>query len=427
MTGFKNIKSLIISGATFLLTIFILNPYFFIKYEEALRWISSVSSKYGFGVFKLNLYPLSYEFHYDWGPVISILFLVGVVIAFKKYFHQTFVLLSLMIPFFFVFLYYTNGGFYTRNFITITPFVLLITAVGISVLSEKLPKWIFTFVLLAAVFVPARNAITSSYFYTKDWNYRVLSKWLWKNITPDMTVASHPFDPPTGAPAFKRTEFEISGSYSMPEHLENGAQYGIINTGWAGNPFYGWMKGYVWNKPLERLRNTFHGLAIEELLNYRIFVVSKPWQSPDNGLIVVKIPIWPKVEFRTIDNKSKIKGGHLYRITGDLKSSRLLGERERDGFIRAKFSPGDWNAVSSRVWDSTDWNKKIIITRAPDIATDLDITLQIENKASGVSYEMENLKVEESVDKVADLTLNLPYIKDEIYPDLLYPNSHGNL
>jgi len=427
MVNIRNIRHLFISGMAFLLTIFVLNPYFFINIEQAMYWLTGVSSKYGFGIARLNLYPVSYLYHFDWGPVISILFIVGVIIILKKYFHQAIILLSLIAPFLFVFFYYSNGGFYTRNFITITPFVLLFAAVAISVLTEKLPKLFLVATLILAVFVPGRNAIISSWNYTKEWNYKVLSNWLWKNVTPDMTIASHPFDPPTGAPVFKRTEFEISGSYSMAEHLENDAQYGIINTGWAGNPFYGWMGGYVWNKPLETMRNTFHGLAIEEQLNYRVFVVSKPWQSPDNGLVVVKFPIWPKVEFRIIDNKFKIKGGHLYRITGDLKSSRLLGERERDGFIRASFYPGNWNAISSRVWGNNDWIKKTIMTRAPDTATDLTISLQVENSASGVSYEMKNVKVEESVEKVENITLSSPYVKDEIYPDLLYPNSHGNL
>lgn len=427
IVNIKNIKSLLIAGITFLITIVSLNPFFFINLEQARYWLIGVSSKYGFGIFRLNLYPISYLYHFDWGPIVSIIFLLGLTLGIKKYFRQMLILLSTVLPFFFVFFFYSRGGFYTRNFITITPFVLLIVAIAISVLTEKLPKIILILTLISSVLIPGKNAIISSRFYTKEWNYRVLSSWLWKNMTPEMTVASHPFDPPTGAPAFKRTEFEISGSYSMAEHLENGAQYGIINTGWAGNPFYGWMGGLAWNKPVEQMRNTFHGLAIEEQLNYRVFVVSKPWQSPDNGLIVVKFPIWPKVEFRTIDNKSKIKGGHLYKITGDLKSSRLLGERERDGFIRARFSPSNWNAVSSRVWGNTNWNKKTIITRAPDTATDLAITLQIENIASGVSYEIKNIKIEESIDKVEDLTLSSPYIKDEIYSDLLYPNSHGNL
>lgn len=418
---------LIIAGFASLTTILILNSFFFINLETAMYWMAEVSSKYSFNVFKLNLYPVSYLYHFDWGPTICLLFLVGIILGLRKYFQQTLFILSIVFPFLFVFFYYSTGGFYTRNFITVTPLVLLLAAVAIAILTEKLPKVFLIFTLILAVLVPGKNAIISSFYYTKEWNYKVLSSWLWKNITPDMTVASHPFDPPTGAPVFKRTEFEISGSYSMPEHLENGAQYGIINTGWAGNPFYGWMKGYVWNKPTERLRNTFHGLAIEELLNYRIFVVSKPWQSPDNGLVVVKFPVWPKVEFKTIDNGSKIKGGHLYRITADLKSSRVLGERERDGFIRAKFSPGDWNALSSRVWGKTDWNKKTIVTRAPDSATDLLVALQIENTASSVSYEIKNIKIEESVDKVDDITLSSPYVKDEIYPDLLYPNSHGNL
>lgn len=427
VVGYKNIKSLIISGIAFTITFIALNPFFFINYEQALNWISSVSSKYGFGTFKLNLYPLSYEFHHDWGPVISILILVGVIIAIRKYFQQTAVLLSLMFPFFFIFLYYSNGGFYTRNFITITPFVLLLAAIAISTLTEKLPKLFLMATLILAVLVPGKNAIISSWNYTKEWNYRLLSAWLEKNTTPDMVIAAHPFDPPTGAPEFKRTEFEISGSYSLAEHLENGAQYGIINTSWAGNPFYGWMRGLVWNKPINKLKNTFHGLAIEEQLNYRVFVASKPWQSPDNGLVVVKFPVWPSVEYKTINPDSQIKGGHLYRISADIKSSRVLGERERDGFIRASFTPGNWNAISARVWENTDWNRKTFITRAPDVSIDLTISLQVENVASGVSFEMRNLKIEESVNKIDDPTLNLPYIKDEIHSDLLYPNSHGNL
>lgn len=490
-----------LSFCAFLLTILVLNPFFFINFEDAIHWILSVSSKYGLGVFKINLYPVADLYHFDYGFLESALLVLGIFVGLRKYFQQTLLILSVVMPFAFVFLYYSSGGFYARNFITITPEVLLLSALGLwgiySITSKFIPRVFnqvfFLVSLIFIILVPARNAIISSYFYTKPWNYNVLSEWLYENLPSNTKIAAHPFDPPTGAPPLQKTEFEINGSYSMAEHKENGAEYALINMGWAGNPFYWWMNYGIgdaelfWNKPTELLRNFYHGIAIEEMLKYRIFAISKPWQAPDNGLVVVKFPVWPSVEFLKVKNYSfdkdiegwqvrdatpggatyvfepevgnlskgstlfvpgrarfptraaspviPVVSGHLYKISGFLKSESKLTLKERDGFIRADFYKegvniseiGLQSSVSSRVYGDNNWVKKEITILAPDDANFLVVGFQISNVGLANKFWIDDVEVEESKDVVDDPTTKTPYAKDIIYPDLLYPNSHGNL
>lgn len=482
------------------LIFFLTNPYFFTNLEEAFKWLTDVSRKYGMGRKKVNLFLLSYAYRIDYGGPELLVILMGMVVMLRNSLKKALFLLSPIILFTFIFFFYSTGGFYVRNLITITPVLLVFAASGvywfISIINERIGHRvsfiIIPIVLATVIFVPARNSIIHSYYYTKPWNYNVLSDWLFKNMPRNEVVAAHPFDPPTGAPPMKKTEFEISGNYSLAEHKENGASYALVNAEWAGNPFYFWMifgpkeVDLLWSKPTSLLRNMYHGLAMEELFRYQIFSAVKPWQAPDSGLVLARLPNWPDVEMRTIkqfkfdddlerwviygkldslanyeldeangssnpgsivfipgkikypiirivSEPIQVKQGYLYKVTGFLRSEEEFSLNKRDGFLRVDFysdginteNVGVISSVSSRVYGTNEWVGKEIMERAP--AGVQFMTVSFQAGSSQVKMWVDDILAEESVVTVEDVTSEPPYIKKEIDLDVFYPNSHGNL
>ncbi|MBI4157719.1 hypothetical protein HY502_02625 [Candidatus Woesebacteria bacterium] len=466
----------------------LLNPYHLIYLDKTIAIIKGVSQKYGMGTKRLTLYPLSFLYHHDYGPIQFILVFLGSAMAFWKLKKKALPIVLMLGAYFYIFLYYSTGGFYVRNFITTTPILLIFAALPVVYLYDKFGKLILTIVLLAAVLVPGRNAILNSYYYTKPWGYDELRYWVSQNLPEGINLGAHPFDGQKGNfKNAKRTEFELRGNYSLAEHKEEGAEYALINLDWAGNSFYFWMSyGFdqlpiYWNKPQDMLRNTFHGVAAEELFRYQIFSTSKPWQAADSGLVLAKIPVWPEtamqevlkftfdddlqgwgevlgynedMDYFTYDNGSirfspngarypgirmaspgvNIKPGHLYKISGKLKTKDKLDRNFREGFIRVDFyrdekdltKVGLISSVSSRVWGSDDWAIKEIVERAPEDANFMTVSFGV-YETTRTAIWLDEVTVEESVERVEDITLKPPYIKREIDLNLLYPNSHGNL
>ena len=494
--------NIILTGLVAVLLFFLINPYHFLYLDRTIEIVSEVSRKYAMGTKQLNLYPFSYFFHIDYGPVEFILIFVGILLALKRYLKQTLLLMTVIVPFFYIIIYYSIGGFYIRNFISTTPLLLLFAGLAVWQIFELLKRFSgsklaivgLCLMLAATVFLPARNSIINSYYYTKPWGYDVMRPWIEKNLPKDVPIAAHPFDARNLNITNKRSEFEISGAYSLAEHKENGAKYALMNLNWAGNPFYFWMSyGFddlklYWNKPIDLMNNTYHGIAAEELFRYQIYTVTKPWQAPDTHLIVAKLFDWPDIKYSLVNeynfdeneenwaiygkgkdsgidfrydpeigqnrpgsvivipagSKSSItrissplipiKEEHLYKIAGFLKTDIKLDSDEREGFIRIDFygdkpdleKVGIISSVSSRVYGTNDWVNKKIIERAPVGSKYLVIGFQtyVTNRTK---IWLDDVTIEESIDKVKDITSESPYIKTKIDLNYLYPNSHGNL
>ncbi|MEK7526495.1 MAG: glycosyltransferase family 39 protein [Patescibacteria group bacterium] len=431
------------AGFVALLVIFLTNPYFFIEIEKAVGWTVDVSRKYAMGISRVNLFPLSYLYNYDFGPILFVVTIVGIVFMFLKGLINKSVLakatfLSLvLIPYFFIFAYYSNGGFYVRNLITITP-VLIIFASYLLYSIANFSKWLFFPLLLLCLFVPAKNSLIHTYYNTKQWNYQLTSDWLYKNWDVSRVVASHPFDPPTGSPEMVKTEFELDGAYSIAEHKENGAEYALINFDWAGNPFYDWMSfdfskpELFFSKPWDQLRNSYHGIAAEEIVRYQIFAATKPWQAPDANLIMAKLPQWPKtqmVSIGTFDGQNlpqnfKVKPGHLYKVVATIETTTQLSSKKRNGYIKVEFANSNTKTVSARVYGAPGIYSKEVVERAPDNSESMAIAF-VANESSLVT--LKQIEIWESVDRVEDIGKNPPYKYQQIDLDTLYPNSHGNL
>lgn len=494
---------IIMSGLVVILVFLLTNPYFFMNLEIVLVKMQEEFKKYGMGTNSLNIYPISYLYHIDYGPIQFMLVIFGLIWGLIKKTYKSIFLLSLVIPSYYMFIYYSHGGFYVRNFIPTTPILLTFASLLIwqltDLINDKIGKKIsiifLIIVTIATLYIPAKNSILSSYGYTLPWGYEVLRPWIQENIPKDVIVAAHPFDKSNLGITNKTTGFAHTESYALAEHIDNKASYIVVDLNWASLPFYSWMNygfdkvGDLWNKPVEMMGNTFHGLAAMELFRYQIKTVSKPWQSPDTHFVVVKVPVWPKIDMKiiksfvfdadqedwkiygdkseedrkryvfdaTVGNINKgslslvpggvtyptvritsepiaIKAGYLYKVSGFLKTELKLPSKEREGFMRVDFYSDDPNlekvgitsSVSSRVYGTTDWVKKEITDRAPNNAKYMTISFQ--SYASAVTkIWMDDINIFESVGPIEDITSKSPYTKDKIDLNYLYPNSHGNL
>lgn len=501
----KNLRfgfNIVLTGLVAILLFFLINPYHFINLDKTVEMFITISQKYAMGTKQLNLYPFSYFFHIDYGLIEFTLMFLGILLASIKFPKQTLLLMSVVAPFFYVINYFSNGGFYIRNFITTTPLLMLFTGVVIGQIFNWLKKVLrkslaisgLILILVVVVFIPAKNSIINSYYYTKPWGYDIMKPWIEKNLPKDVIVAAHPFDASNLNITNKRTEFDQSRAYSLAEHRENGASYAIIDLDWAGQNFYFWMGygfnnlKYFWNKPLDMMRNTYWGIAMEELFRYQVYAVTKPWQAPDHHLIVSRFYFWPSKimqEIKHFNFNEDINGwttygndksdgikyvfdgnvghsekgsvlylpgatrfpgvrltsepiptkvGHLYKVSGYLKTDLKLESSQRDGFIRIDFygdSPnlnkvGIISSVSSRVYGTSDWIKKEVSERAPTGSKYMTTSFQTNNPVVTKIW-LDDVSVEESTEEVKDITKDPPYNVEKIDLNYVYPNSHGNL
>lgn len=280
--------------------IILLNPYLFIKFEQFKAIQTYQLAKYGIGSNSINIFPISYLYHIGIGNVISILFVIGVVYCLFRYFKKSVLIVLVLVQFMFVFVYMSRGGFYTRNFVTITPIILIFSAVIISGLFKAIKiKWLSNLTLLIFLILISLDNIKNSSLiareYNKPWNRLILGDWVNKNIPQNSKVAAHSDTPlPDNV---KRLMYEPDISFSINEFIENNADYAISNSSWTTNSFYWWMGGpfdearkHLWDKPVEVLEYSYPALALRELEQFNVFAISNPWQAPDTDFLIAKIP-----------------------------------------------------------------------------------------------------------------------------------------
>ena len=478
------------------------STFYFIDIESSIIQNYADVLRYALGRNTINLFLLSFMYHFDYGPPLLAAVLIGLIVSVVRFPKKALFLISSLILFIYIFFYYSIGGFFVRNIITITPVLLIFAAFAVSALwdlfQKKFGKAVSVLICLpviaALVFVPAKNSLIADYYFTKPWNYIETGKWIERNIPKDTLVASEPFGVPTG-PGYKKTEFEISGgSYSLAEHRENGAEYALANLDWAGGPFYFWMTfdfsevRQYWNKPMDIMRNFYQGISMEELFRYQVFSATKPWQAPGGNYVIAKLPEWADVKMKTLTSFSfdggtdgwatygnhkgdassyvfdgsagnkksgairfnafgtkypifraaspaiEVKEGHLYTVSGHMKTARILAPLERDGFLRMDFykDDSDFNkigentSVSARIYGTEAWVKKEITERAPEGARFMTVSFQVNNTVISNIW-IDDVAVYESSEPIEDITGKPPYIKKNIDLNILYPNSHGNL
>lgn len=291
----------------FLLAIFIsvfvfllLNPYHLIHIEKTIYQVQDAALKYRIAKYALDFYPLSYLVRIGVGPVASLLAIVGSVFMLK---HKFKTLLLLVVPIvftFYMYAFYTGGGFYTRNLLLAIPFILILAAVASIEIYKVVPKKISIIVLavllVASIFHQLDYSLIVARSYSSPWNFKTLSDWLSGNVASGSVIGSHPFVP-LPIEDVERIEQQVAGNFSLQEMQNLGADWVVLNLDLVTGEHYWWMTGSTqdslrfWNKPTNIMENGYAAMAAREYSQYAAFTPIKPWQVADSNFIVSKIPV----------------------------------------------------------------------------------------------------------------------------------------
>ncbi|MFH1407544.1 MAG: phospholipid carrier-dependent glycosyltransferase [Patescibacteria group bacterium] len=298
----------------------IINPFLFLNWDSFYSSNHYSSLQYGMGSNNLSIFPISYLYHTGIGRIISIFILLGALLSFKKYAVYTLVFLSTIIPFFYVLVFYGYGGFYTRNFVTITPLLLIFAGIFLVETSLfigkylKIGKRFIIFLVIALSMIISweqfKYSVLTTYYFSKSQNYVIANLWAQNNIPIGSTVATRTIDKFPKVKQFKIINFEYNDTYSLAEMQEKEVDYGYLATDELSMFFYWWMhqdtkQGLAyWDKkvPDSMSQNMYAAKVAEELASWSIASFIKPWQAPDVNHLIVKVP--QKLE---LTNKKIIK------------------------------------------------------------------------------------------------------------------------
>lgn len=359
-----------------LLTTILINPYHLIKIDQFLIMQNVISVKYGMGINQLNFYPLSYLYQYGIGQILSWLILLGIVLGVLKYFKKSLILLTVILPFFYIFIYYSRGGFYTRNFVTIIPILLIFAALPLSSVfnffaqksnqgSQKLLRKFqiiaFISVLLFISWSNLSKSITIADQFSKPWGLEVLKNWVTENI-PDGSKVSANSNVPLPE-SIHRLSYESEKSISVDEFREEGeADFAITNFAWATNEFYWWMNVdpknglRFWNKPVNILEYSYSALVLRELESFTIYSIFKPWYAPGNDFLVVKVPKIKVTDKNKVITQTFDKDQEGWEKTGQFwESSDNLNWENGSLIVEQKPSPLPSIRWQSPVIDVSNW------------------------------------------------------------------------
>lgn len=287
----------------------LLNPYLLINVEIFRETQIYQLNKYGMGVYGLLAFPYSYLYNIALGKITTLFVLFGFVVGLLKYPKKALLGLVVIFQFFFAFTYYSRGGFYTRNFITIIPLLLIFAGVFVQMLYKLFSKLLTNnnvskIIALLLVVTISRENITRSISigreYSKPWNYHEVSRWLSNNLPEGSVIAAHG-DTPLPIKDVIKTPYDHRTSFSIDEFRKDGAEYAVSNFSWATNQAYWWIGKHnlsfteqikrFWKKPVEIMEYSYQAIAIRELQEYSIKTFFNPWYAPDTDFLVAKLPV----------------------------------------------------------------------------------------------------------------------------------------
>lgn len=250
----------------------------------------------------LNVFAISYLYHIIFGPPLFILIILGFVIGLFRRFFITCFLLSILLPFFWFMLYYSQAGSSTRNFVTVTPLMLFFSAYAIYSIwyflarySKLLSIFFVAFILAVTLVNPVKNSIIVPLEYSKPWNYKEVQLWLSKNIPRKAVVLTDASMvlPQKNLQIVKAKSIE---DYSLSQLQKNGIEWVVLDADWFSGNFLWWMQvdkknGFkYWLKPTDLMLNDPIAKVILKLKDYIVFEALNPWQAPDHNYLVIKVP-----------------------------------------------------------------------------------------------------------------------------------------
>ncbi len=351
---------LILGVLSLILTILLVNWGPLNNWQKFYETILYEAIKYGVGNNTISLVSMSYLYKVIITPAVFFIFVLGVIIGLRRKTFSTVLILSVLLPFLFYILYYTRGWVYPRNFVTITPFFLLLAGFGLSYFGDVLNKYIlnakardtiFLAVVIFTVYESAKNSIIHTWSYSQPWSLVSMRSCISKNVPQNVTIASHPWDRNT---LFTIPSFDVSKNlifsvlnpeirYSASELKDEGVNYALVGLDILNDTNSNWWmvkkKINFWDKPIEISKNTFTSLAALELTQNTLCHAIKPWQAPDNNYFLARVP-------SLLDFETNLKRSYNFGEEEDLR-----GWRKVDGFVT-----GNGSNLS---FDSTEGNTNL--------------------------------------------------------------------
>lgn len=460
-------------------TMFILiNPYLILKYSIVLKQFAWNASNYHMSPDVISFFGKNssiYSFYYLWnyglGNLLSIVVIIGIFYGIIRYTKFSLILLSAIIPFFYVFVVLSGNFGAVHNLSSILPIVLIFPALAIYRLSKiiKIKKFIPVSLIILTVIVgfsSLKNSFLSSLYYSQPRNEDNLSIWIESNIPKNSKIQW--VDP-------------VREKHMTIQELKDlKTDYAVITSGF--NLFFNdrptkenYVIGKVFfdNNSFWKMMNNFYAsLITKELEDYRIKTFTKPyWQSTENAFSVIKVPtFWTAYEDKLIneynfttdnnawtlksffsddikdykvsetqgyDGKNGIKltsekcqtqtqiltgifvveGEKWYTVSGWIKHEGIFVENVKDGFLRLDFYSSDDRIVKTYVSNQltrNNWIKLQASGIAPDNSQYANVSLQIDNCFRKQAYIFNKIDVFSSDKKIKINKSEYPYYGVEL-------------
>lgn len=364
------INSLILALAILLLS----HIDYFIRIKEVLSYSPWVWYANEFGKYQLYLFPFSYVYHTGLGVLLSLASIAGIVVAVftNKYRQSTLVLLSPILVSFYLFAYFSTGGYYTYNLLIPISVMLIFASLFFEQLREWLVKnsqkrfsnfWLVVLYILALSLVlkdQIKNSIISTYILAQPSYRLVTEEWLNKNLQGPAVLATH-----TSNPRTQRDDIRLIDLPSLPEifgyreFLEEKYDYALIDFFKIQERSFWWMLSpprmptQFWEKPDNLLSQTHLAMATRELLwNHTIKSFMLKWQASGYNYAVTQIKeplkLNDTVLLRKFDFKEREDWTPLFFLEKDKDKLFWLEEGKDDsGSITIKKSK---EAGNTRQW-----------------------------------------------------------------------------
>lgn len=284
------------------LIIAVVNILPILHFGEFESFLKDVGVRNSVGEVGFRLYPYWFLYTIGIGPILSLIAIVGLALSLANKATRRYVLVILFyLAWVFFFLsYYSGGGMFVRYFVPVIPLILLFSAYVIKTVSVYSAKFIpvpmiFIALVLSIIFNQESiiNTVVASYNYHQPATLSCATDWVNNNLAEKSKVGIFPLVP-IDALNGKKTDwvyFNERTDFTLPELQEKNIQYVIINLAKYSTYFIRWeMQGTrYWDMPVAVFDNMLPGLVIRQLKNHIVYQCVKPWQSPDDNLIIIKV------------------------------------------------------------------------------------------------------------------------------------------
>lgn len=316
-------KKFIFSFLTIIVVFLAINPYLLFDFKEASWQLTLNAKRYGlanpyssFLVFingnqaYFTLVPIRYLLWYGLGWTLTFSIIAGYLYALVQYFKKTIFLSAIIFPFLFVFLILSKHAAFVRNYASITPFLLLFPSILITDLSKLTKNRNVSFAIIAVLifvvgFTSFKDSLLSSLYFANEHNLVSAETWINKNLVnkPSINVAVTGDFPNIYKIDIAKTILITSRgaveNMTIGELVGKNIDWAILGSSatalknaelWSGNKTLT-IEFFNKDKMTAFLKNSYTGLALLELGDYRVAEFVKPfWQSNEASYFIVKVP-----------------------------------------------------------------------------------------------------------------------------------------